>query len=177
VVAAVYVRDQSPEKVRKRRLVPGLEPAASAASKSDADSFAALCFDGLHIQPNIVSVRRLGPPTVGRIQPSLVIVKQADQAQQIIKSTKLLRRSSNAVIRDRVFINPQMMIGGRSYLSNLYDCIGEWHSSVEASFMGRINLTTVANPLSISGTLMFRLRRIHWRESSIYRLRCPLYTD
>jgi hypothetical protein len=60
------------------------------------DSYAALCSGELHIQPSIVSVGRIERLVAGKIQPSLVILKPADQVQQILMSAKLLRRSSDA---------------------------------------------------------------------------------
>jgi hypothetical protein len=44
----------------------------------------------------------------GKIQPLLVTLKQAEQAQEIIKSAKLLRKSSDAITRSSAYINPQM---------------------------------------------------------------------
>lgn len=105
---AVYV-DQLRKKARERRLVvTGLE---RSTTQSDEASFAALCINELHIQStqqSIVSSKRLGHPIEGKIQPLMIIMKQADQAQQIIESAKLLRKSSDPSIRDRVFINPHM---------------------------------------------------------------------
>jgi hypothetical protein len=67
--------------------------------------FANLCTTELQVQPDIISAKRLGHLQAGKIQPILVHLKQADQAKKLISKAKLLRRSSNSVVREQVFIN------------------------------------------------------------------------
>jgi hypothetical protein len=105
VVAAVYV-DQSLKRRRESSLiVNGLEP---AVGRPDDQLFAALCSTELSVRPDVVSAKRLGRSQVGKIQPLLVYLKQADQAQQLINSAKRLRHSANPAVRDKVFINPNL---------------------------------------------------------------------
>jgi hypothetical protein len=105
VVAAVYV-DQSLKRRRESSLiVNGLEP---AVGRPDDQLFAALCSTELSVRPDVVSAKRLGHSQVGKIQPLLVYLKQADQAQQLINSAKRLRHSANPAVRDKVFINPNL---------------------------------------------------------------------
>jgi hypothetical protein len=86
-------------------IVNGLEP---AVGRPDDQLFAALCSTELSVRPDVVSAKRLGRSQVGKIQPLLVYLKQADQAQQLINSAKRLRHSANPAVRDKVFINPNL---------------------------------------------------------------------
>jgi hypothetical protein len=107
VVAAVYV-DQSLKKRRETSLiVSGLEP---SPGKADSELFSSLCSNELHIQPEVVKTKRLGNDNSSSVKPRplLVILRETDQAQQLISSARLLRRSSNQAIRDRVYINPNL---------------------------------------------------------------------
>jgi hypothetical protein len=105
VVAAVYV-DQSIKKRREASLiVSGLAP---KETMPDMELFANLCTTELQVQPDIISAKRLGHLQAGKIQPILVHLKQADQAKKLISKAKLLRRSSNSVVREQVFINPNL---------------------------------------------------------------------
>ena len=107
VVAAVYV-DQSLKKRRETSLiVSGLE---SAPGKPDSELFSCLCSDELHIQPDVIKTERLGigNSSSGKPRPLLVILRGIDQAQQLISSARLLRRSTNPAIRDKVYINPNL---------------------------------------------------------------------
>jgi hypothetical protein len=68
-------------------------------TQSDASTFSALCFDELHLQPSIAFTKRLGRLDNGKIQPLLVALsRQRDQAEQLISSATLLRRSSNVTV-------------------------------------------------------------------------------
>jgi hypothetical protein len=136
VVAAVYV-DQTLKKSRERRLViTGLK---STSAQTDEESFDALCRTDLRIQPDIVFTKRLGRPIAGKIQPLLVTLKQAEQAQEIIKSAKLLRKSSDAVTRSSVYINPQMTRAEAeaAYQLRLHRRITQQRRSVQDSTAGR----------------------------------------
>ena len=105
VVAAVYV-DQS---VKKRRetsiIVTGLAPTVTTP---DSELFTTLCSTEFHFHPNIASTKRLGRVMEGRIQPLLVYLKQSEQAKQLVASAKQLRRSSDPVTKEKVFINPNL---------------------------------------------------------------------
>ena len=105
VVTAVYI-DQSIKKSREASvIVTGLAP---VTTKSDAEIFASICASELNFQPNINTVKRLGRQLVGKIQPLLVNLKKADQAKQLIDSAKKLRQSSDPIIREKVYINPNL---------------------------------------------------------------------
>ena len=83
-------------------IVTGLPP---MNGKDDKNLFVDLCSSELKLTPDAVSVKRLGHAQPDKIQPLLVYCKQADEAKQIIKSAKMLRRSSDPLIRNSVFIN------------------------------------------------------------------------
>jgi hypothetical protein len=105
VVAAVYL-DQS---IKKRRetsiIVSGLAPNSDV---SDAELFTSLCSREFHLVPNVLSTKRLGRSWTDKIQPLLVYLKQADQAQQLIANAKQLRQSSDATTKEKVFLNPNL---------------------------------------------------------------------
>ena len=101
IVAAVYV-DQAERKRRESSfIISGLDISQSDDQKLVADH----CHTEFDIHPEIVSTRRLGKKMAGKAQPLLVTLRQAAQAQLLISNAKCLRRSSNPVIRERVFIN------------------------------------------------------------------------
>lgn len=105
VVTALYV-DQSLKRSRENSLiVNGLVPVSIS---TDSDLFANLCITEFKTRPDIVSVKRLGQPQVGRVQPLLVHLKRADQAKTLIDAAKLLRRSSDPAVREKVFIGPNL---------------------------------------------------------------------
>jgi hypothetical protein len=105
IVTAVYV-DQAIRKQRENSLVvTGLAP---TASRPDCELFAELCAAEFHVQPDVVSVKRIGHMQTDRVQPLLVYLKQADQTKLLINSAKLLRHSTNSVVREKVFINPNL---------------------------------------------------------------------
>jgi hypothetical protein len=104
-VTAVYVDQTIKKRHESSLIISGMQP---AGTQSDASTFAALCNDEFQLQPCIAYTKRLGRPETGRIQPLLVVLKQRDQAQQLISSAKLLRRSANVAVRSSVFINPYM---------------------------------------------------------------------
>jgi len=67
-----------------------------------------LCHYELGIDADVVRCDRIGNPVSGKIQPVKVAVRSAVQAAQIISSAKLLRRSKNQFVSEKVFINADM---------------------------------------------------------------------
>ena len=105
VVTAVYVDQTIKKRHETSLIVSGLK---TNGTQSDASTFAALCYDEFQLQPSIAFTKRLGKPETGKIQPLLVVLRPRDQAEQLISSAKLLRRSSNVTVRNTIFINPYM---------------------------------------------------------------------
>jgi hypothetical protein len=105
VVTAVYI-DQSIKKSREASIiVTGLAP---VATKSDTEIFASICASELNFQSSISTVKRLGRQLVGKVQPLLVNLKKTDHSKQLIGSAKQLRQSSDPIIREKVYINPNL---------------------------------------------------------------------
>jgi hypothetical protein len=80
----------------------------TSGTPSDASIFDDLFNDEFQLQPSIAFTKRLGRPKTGKMQLLLVVLRQRDQAEQLIGSAKLLRRSSNITVCNNIFINPQM---------------------------------------------------------------------
>jgi hypothetical protein len=105
VVTAVYV-DQTVKKHRETSvIVSGLAPNDSV---SDSELFNTLCSTEFHFEPEIASTKRLGQLQADKIQPLLVHLKQGEQAKQLVANAKQLRRSTNQITRDKVYINPNL---------------------------------------------------------------------
>lgn len=105
IVTAVYV-DQSIKNSRASSVVvTGLQPSHDTTDKS---LFSSLCDIELGSKPGIVLTKRLGQLQPGKTQPLLVVLEDAKNAQQLIKSAKQLRSSTNAEVKAHVFINPNL---------------------------------------------------------------------
>jgi hypothetical protein len=105
VVTALYV-DQSLKRSRENSLI--VTSFAPTPTRTDKELFADLCIAEFQLQPDVVSVKRLGQPLAGRVQPLLVYLKQAAQAKRLTDAAKQLRRSSDPTVRERVFINANL---------------------------------------------------------------------
>lgn len=105
LITAVYL-DQSIQKKRSSSMIiSGLQP---DSSQSDRSLFSQLVLDEFGLQPEITHVKRLGQPSPGKTRPLLVALKSIDQAQHIITSARQLRQSKNPLVRDGVYINPNL---------------------------------------------------------------------
>jgi hypothetical protein len=101
MVAAMYV-DQAEKKRRESTfIISGLEGDQSGDRALVSD----LCSAEFGLSLDIVSAKRLGQPEPGRVQPLLVVCRQAEQAQRLITDAKRLRNSTNLAVRERVNIN------------------------------------------------------------------------
>ena len=60
------------------------------------------------LQPDITYIKRLGQPLPEKTRPLLVALRSIDQTQQIIKSARKLRQSENSLVRDGVYISPNL---------------------------------------------------------------------
>ena len=74
-------------------------------SSSDADLFKDLCLTHLSIQINVVKTTRLGTKKNGRVQLLLVQLESSTHVSNLMRFAKLLRSSSDAYIKNNVFIN------------------------------------------------------------------------
>ena len=78
------------------------------STSPDTELFSNLCVAEFQMRPDIVSVKRRGQPRIGRVQPLLVHLKQTNQAKMLIDAARQLRSSSDPVVWERVFINPNL---------------------------------------------------------------------
>jgi hypothetical protein len=86
-------------------IISGLAPKDTIP---DSQLVSDLCSTEFLFAPNIVSAKRLGRQQTDKIQPLLVYMKDVEQAKQLVANAKLLRRSSDPVTRERVYINPKL---------------------------------------------------------------------
>jgi hypothetical protein len=105
IVTAVYVDQLIKNSRASTVVVTGLQPSHATSDKS---LFTNLCDVELGSKPGIVLTKRLGQSQPGRTQPLLVVLEDAKNAQQLIKSAKQLRSSTNAEVKAHVFINPNL---------------------------------------------------------------------
>ena len=100
----MYV-DQSLKMRHKTSLIiSGLAP---SNLQSDVSLFLTLRAAELHILPNVVFTKCLGQPEIGRIQPLFIVLKQAEQAKEVLGVAKLLRLSTNDVKTDVIQLSRQ----------------------------------------------------------------------
>jgi hypothetical protein len=85
--------------------VSGLQP---NNSKSDSLLFSQLVFNEFGLQPDITYIKRLGQPLPEKTRPLLIALRSIDQTQQIINSARKLRQSENHLVRDRIYISPNL---------------------------------------------------------------------
>lgn len=111
-VTAMYI-DLSIRKQRSNNIViTGLPPAESPEHevKAVTDLLTAEFGWDTDLWPgvSVTRCRRLGKPNEGKFQPLLVTLDTREQAEFYVKNASLLRQSSQAAIRDSVFINPDL---------------------------------------------------------------------
>jgi len=105
VLSAVYSDMREQETRSKNFVVSGL---AVDTNVEDKEIVEILCEKELQIKPDIKSCRRLGKNISGKVQPILVSICTKEQASKITSSARKLRKSENTLVRDRVFINPDL---------------------------------------------------------------------
>ena len=103
-VTAVYVDIAKKTKRESNIIISGISPTSTL---TDTQIVFKLCSEELAVQPDIIQVRRLGHDVAGRIQPLLVVLRQASQAQQLLCCARDLRKSSNPDVKN-VYINPNL---------------------------------------------------------------------
>lgn len=105
VVGAENIEQSPKRRCELSLIVNGLE---SAVGRPDDEPFASLCFIELSMRPNITSMKRLRHTQMGKIQPLLVCLKQANQAQQLNHAPRRLWHSLNQDIHNKVYLNPSL---------------------------------------------------------------------
>jgi hypothetical protein len=106
IVAAVYI-DQSPKRRRQSSLI--VSELVPSTTVCDVEQFKQLCGTEFNTSPNVVSTKRLGHPHTDKTQPLLVVLQQEAEAQQLLRNAKRrLRQSSDAVVRHKIYISPNL---------------------------------------------------------------------
>jgi len=105
LLTAVYEEDRQKKSRERNFIMTGLPVDALL---TDTQFVKNLCHYELGIDADVVRCDRIGNPVSGKVQPVKVAVRSAVQAAQIISSAKLLRRSKNQFISEKVFINADM---------------------------------------------------------------------
>ena len=100
------------ERRSKNVIVSGLAPSDVTA---DEDLFLGLCETNLSTKPLIVRdrCRRLGRIVDGKIQPLLVVLDSADSVAELLRNAPDLRKSTENVVRDTIYINADMTAAER----------------------------------------------------------------
>ena len=88
-------------------IVSGLKPKPGA---SDVDLFLDLCERNLTLKPYVIrnKCRRLGRQQVGKTQPLLICLNNAETAKDLLAAAKQLRNSDDAEVRNQVYFNPDL---------------------------------------------------------------------
>jgi hypothetical protein len=82
---AVYIVQQAKTRRATSIVVSGLKPHESSCNN---DLFQHLCSNAFHMQPVVTYLRQLARQTTGKIQPLLIRLNEAHQAQQLLDSVK-----------------------------------------------------------------------------------------
>jgi len=104
VISAVYTDFEEKDRRASNVVISGL----MLSSVSDKVTVEELCNTEFGFVPKIIKCRRLGQPRPGRVQPVHVVLESVTDAEFLVKNAKLLRRSTDSVVRDSVFINADL---------------------------------------------------------------------
>ena len=104
VISAVYTDFEEKDRRARNVVISGL----MLSSVSDKVTVEELCNSEFGFVPKIIKCRRLGQPRPGRVQPVHVVLESVTDAEFLVKNAKLLRRSTDSVVRDSVFINADL---------------------------------------------------------------------
>lgn len=114
LVAAVYIDQRDRDNRSSSFIISGLP---TSADRSDTSIVKELCLNEFHVDIDIVNTKRLGKTSTSttsssssmvKVQPVLVNVRNAEHAKLIITSARRLRQSAVHLIRENVFINPNL---------------------------------------------------------------------
>ena len=104
-VSAMYVEQHEKERRSNSFIISGLPVEVDV---DDSKKVKHICTHDLNIPIDdcISKIKRIGKLLPNKIQPVLVILKDKEVAQKVIKKAKSLRQSQSAYVRKSVFINP-----------------------------------------------------------------------
>jgi hypothetical protein len=102
VVSAVYSDINDQARRAANLVITGVIPEDGVG---DGEFIEALLQNEFDYKPVIKKCFRLGKPLSGKIQPILITLQSKDQADFIASHAKQLRKSKNAYVQDKIFIN------------------------------------------------------------------------
>ena len=103
-VSAVYADFEEKDRRAKNIVISGL----CASSQSDKDTVEKLCNSEFGFKPHIIKCRRMGLSRDGLVQPLLVVLQSVNDSEFLIKNARCLRQSADPVVRNSVYINPDL---------------------------------------------------------------------
>ena len=105
----------------------------------------------MHLKPSVVATRRLGNSQTNRPQLLRVVLATSDQAGDIQRRTKLLRASSDEVIRKSVYINPDLTPAERK---SSYDqrCLRRHREATKSTSTSKSASSAISNPTTTDPT-------------------------
>jgi hypothetical protein len=101
---AMYLEQANKARRANSFLISGL-PVSELSDKVLTEN---LCRDEFRLSVDVLSCKRIGRQFQDKPRNLLVYVRSREQAQDVISSAKLLRKSSNALVRTCVFVNPNL---------------------------------------------------------------------
>ena len=106
VVTAFYKEQMNKDRRSKTVVVNGFHESSAG---SDRERFRQMCSTELHIDPDVVHVRRIGNgQSQGRARPLLVAVRTSDEAATLVERSKTADRSTAECGMRGVYINPNL---------------------------------------------------------------------
>ena len=105
VMSAVYADKYEKERRSKSFIVSGMK---TRTGISDKEAVCQLCTDEFGINPTVVFCKRLGEEKTNTTQPILVAVNSVNQAEEIITCARSLRRSTDPMVKNNIYINPNL---------------------------------------------------------------------
>lgn len=106
LLSVVYVEQEQKKRRANNIVISGLPEAP--VDRESVKSFLKVEFDEIASEIKVTGCRRLGQKQDGRIQPLLVTCSSAISIQFILDNAKRLRRSGNSLVRDCIYINPDL---------------------------------------------------------------------
>ena len=98
VVSAVYADFEEKDRRSRNVVISGL----SVSSMPDKTAVINLCQSEFGFTPQVLKCRRLGRSIPARVQPLLVVFQSSSEAENLIRNARLLRHSSDPVIKNSV---------------------------------------------------------------------------
>jgi len=106
IATAVYIDKKKSEDRANTFIVTGI---SESENHNNSESVYELCASEFDIELDIVTCRRLGRDTQpGRSRPLLVVCRSVNEVRDVLASAKLLRQSTDPVVRKSVYINPNL---------------------------------------------------------------------